>query len=215
MTLEDALRTVPIIAIIRGVRPDEAVEIGEALYESGVRIVEVPLNSPEPFDSISRLAQAFDGRMIVGAGTVLNVAAADQVAHVGGRIVVSPDTRPEVIERALALGLEPMPGFATATEMFRAYDAGARRLKLFPASTYGSAHVKALKAVAPADAVLLAVGGAGPSNMAEWWAAGARGFGLGSELYRPGQNPLEVFERAKLAVTVAAELAAGVDGDRS
>jgi len=203
MTLDDALAETPIVAIIRGVRPEEAVAIGEALYEAGVRVVEAPLNSPEPLDSIRRLAEALGDRMVVGAGTVLRHELVTEVKAAGGRIIVTPNTNPSVIRRAVDEGLEPMPGFGTATEAFEAYDAGARRLKLFPASTYGTGHLKALLAVLPKDASVLAVGGAGPANMAEWRAAGAAGFGLGSELYKPGQSPEETLEKARAAVAAA------------
>ena len=204
--LDDALAECPVVAILRGVRPDEVVAIGEALHAAGVRVIEVPMNSPEPLRSVRALAAALAGRAVVGAGTVLAPGAVDAVAEAGGRILVSPDTRPEVIARALERGLAPLPGFATASEAFRAYDAGARHLKLFPASTYGAGHVAALKAVLPADARLLAVGGVGPAAMADWWAAGVRGFGLGGDLYKPGFTAEEVGARARAAVAAARAL---------
>jgi 2-dehydro-3-deoxyphosphogalactonate aldolase len=206
MTLDDALAELPIVAIIRGVTPDEAVAVGEALVEAGVRVIETPLNSPDPFTSIRRLADALDGRAVVGAGTVLTPEAVERTADAGGRIVVSPDTRPEVIARTVELGLGALPGFGTASEAFRAYDAGARRLKLFPASTFGSGHVSALRAVLPADAVVMAVGGVSPPQMAQWWAAGCRGFGLGGDLYKPGWSPEQVGDRARAAVLAAQAL---------
>ena len=205
MTLEEALAEVPVIAIIRGVKPDEVVAIAEALHAGGVRVVEVPLNSPEPLDSIRRLA-AFEGRLVWGAGTVLSPEAADAVAEAGGRIAVSPNADPAVIRRVLERGMVPLPGFGTASEAFAAYAAGARELKLFPASTYASAHVKALKAVLPRDARVHAVGGVGPAAMREWRDAGADGFGLGSELYKPGWTPDEVHTRALAAVAAARTL---------
>ncbi len=200
MTLDQALDETPIVAIIRGVEPDHAVETADALYRGGIRVVEVPLNSPHPLRSIQAIVHAFADRMIIGAGTVLSPSQVDEVADAGGRIIVSPNTDPAVIHRAIALRLEPMPGFGSVSEAFRACSAGARRLKLFPASTYGPGHLKALLAVLPREVRVYAVGGAGPANMAEWSAAGAAGFGLGSELYRPGQPPDETFEKAKLAV---------------
>jgi 2-dehydro-3-deoxyphosphogalactonate aldolase len=200
MTLEDAMTSIPIVAILRGLKPEEALDHVEALYAAGVRIVEVPLNSPNPIDSIRRIVEAWGHKMVCGAGTVLTTERVGAVGEVGGRIIISPDTRPEVIRTALNQGLCPMPGFATATEAFHAYEAGARYLKLFPAATYGPGHVKALKAVLPADAKILAVGGAGPSNMAEWWDAGCRGFGLGSDLYKAGQPADVTGEKAKAAV---------------
>ena len=208
MTLDDALAETPIVAIIRGVRPEEAAAVGEALHAAGVRVIEAPMNSPEPMRSVRILADALAGRAVVGAGTVLEPEVVDQVADAGGTIVVSPDTRPAVIARTLARGLTPLPGFATASEAFQAYDAGARLLKLFPASTYGPGHAAALRAVLPSDAVLMAVGGVAPAAMAEWWAAGVRGFGLGGDLYKPGFTPDEVFVRAKAAVAAVYRLRA-------
>lgn len=205
MTLEDALTETPIVAILRGVKQDEVEAVAEALHAAGIRVVEVPLNSPEPLDSIRRLAR-FEGRLVWGAGTVLSPDRVDAVAEAGGRIVVSPNTDPAVIRRSLERGMVPLPGFATASEGFAAYAAGARHLKLFPASTYGPAHVKALKAVLPRDARVHAVGGVGPAAMGEWREAGADGFGLGSELYKPGWTPEQVGERARAAVTAAKAL---------
>ena len=206
MTLDEALAECPIVAIVRGIRPDEVLDHVAALFDAGVRGVEVPLNSPDPLESIQRIVETFGDRMIVGAGTVLTADRVDAVAGVGGRIIVSPNTSPEVISRALTLKLDPAPGFATATEAFMAYEAGARHLKLFPAATYGPAHLKQLKAVLPADAVVWAVGGVGPNNMAEWWAAGARTFGIGGELYRPGQSPAETAVKAAPIVAAARRL---------
>lgn len=203
MTAEEALAETPIVAILRGVRPVEAAAHAEALAAEGVRIVEVPLNSPDPIDSIRVLTDAFGDDLVCGGGTILSVAALEQVAAAGGRVAVSPNTDPAVIARAVELGLDPMPGFGSATEAFLAYGSGARRLKLFPASTYGAAHVKALKAVLPADASILAVGGVGPSVMSEWRAAGASAFGLGSELYKPGQSPADTRVKARAAVAAA------------
>ena len=203
MTLDDALRECPIIAIVRGIRPDEAVAHADALFRAGVRVVEAPLNSPDPLQSIRLIAEAYAGRMVVGAGTVLSPDKVDAVAEAGGRIIVSPNTEPAVIRRAVELGLPAFPGFGTVSEAFTAYGAGARHLKLFPASSYGPGHVKALLAVLPKDAKVYAVGGAGPANMAEWTAAGVAGFGLGSELYKPGQSPDETFEKATIAVAAA------------
>lgn len=206
MTLEQAMEEMPVVAIIRGVSPDEVLGVAEALHQAGIRIVEIPLNSPEPLESLRRLVDSWGDRLICGSGTVLNIEAAREVAAAGARIMVSPDTRPDVIAAGVELGMTPMPGFATASEMFLAYQAGARLLKLFPAATYGPGHVKALKAVAPPDATILAVGGTGPSNMAEWWEAGARGFGMGSELYKPGMKPQQTLEKAKAVVEAARRL---------
>ena len=200
LTLDDALAECPVVAIVRGVRPDEILAHAEALYAAGVRGVEVPLNSPQPLDSIRSLAQAYGDRMVVGAGTVLTAGGVQDVAGVGGRIIVSPNTSTEVIRAAVDLKLDPAPGFSTPTEAFLAIDAGAKHLKLFPAVTYGPAHVKQIKAVLPPEAVVWAVGGVGPAQMAEWWAAGCRAFGLGGELYRAGQTPAETAEKAKRVV---------------
>lgn len=202
MTIDEALDALPLIAIVRGVTPDEAVAVGEALYAGGVRAMEVPLNSPDPLESISRLVRRFGKTMAVGAGTVLTVDQAESLHAIGGGFVVSPNADVAVIARTLALGLESLPGVATATEAFSAVAAGARFLKLFPASTYGPGHLRALKAVLPVAVKVLAVGGVGPTQMADWRAAGAAGFGLGSELYTPGLSPDRV--AARLADCAAA-----------
>lgn len=206
MTLDEALAQCPVVAIVRGITPDEAVDHAQALYEAGVLGVEVPLNSPDPLESIRQIAEAFGDRMAVGAGTVLTAERVEAVAKVGGRIIVSPNTSVEVIRRAVALKLDPAPGFATATEAFQALGAGARHLKLFPAATYGPGHLKQLKAVLPPEAVVWAVGGVGPDSLADWWAAGARAFGLGGELYRPGQSVAETAQQARRVVAAARAL---------
>lgn len=203
MRLEQALAECPVVAIVRGVRPDEVVAHAEALYAAGVRGVEVPLNSPDPFESIRRLSASVQGRMAFGAGTVLRPQDVNAVQDAGGTIIVSPNTQVSVIRRALELGLDPAPGFATATEAFTAYEAGARHLKLFPAATYGLVHLRQLGAVLPADAVVWAVGGVGPDSMADWWAAGARAFGLGGELYKAGQSVEETAAKAEKVVAAA------------
>lgn len=206
LSLEDALAECPVVAIVRGVRPDEILAHAEALYDAGVRGVEVPLNSPDPIESVRRLAEVWGQRMVVGAGTVLTAAGVDDVAAVGGRIIVSPNTSAEVIARAVELKLDPAPGFSTPTEAFAAIAAGARHLKLFPAVSFGPAHVKQIKAVLPSEVMVWAVGGVGPAQMAEWWSAGARAFGLGGELYRAGQSPQETAEKARRVVAAAREL---------
>ncbi len=200
MTLEQALGQCPLIAILRGVEPGEIVAIGEALHAAGIRAMEIPLNSPRPLDSIARAAGLLAGRIAVGAGTVLTHEEVDAVSAAGGVFIVSPNVDPAVIARAIQLGLTPLPGFATATEAFAAIAAGARTLKLFPAATYGPSHLKALSAVLPGDVRIFPVGGVGPAQMADWRAAGAAGFGLGSELYRPGQTAAETFEKANFCV---------------
>jgi 2-dehydro-3-deoxyphosphogalactonate aldolase len=206
MRLDDALAHCPVVAILRGVRPTEALEHVQALHAAGILGVEIPLNSPDPLESIAAVARTFGGRMAIGAGTVLTSEAADQVATAGGTFIVSPNTAPAVIRRAVELGMDAAPGFATATEAFTALGAGARHLKLFPASTYGSGHLKQLRAVLPAETIVWAVGGVGAQDMAEWWGAGAKGFGIGGELYRPGQSADETRAKSALIAAAAAEL---------
>jgi 2-dehydro-3-deoxyphosphogalactonate aldolase len=196
MTLDEALNACGIIAILRGVTPDEAVEVSTALYEAGVRVVEVPLNSPEPFVSIERLSKAFAGRMIVGAGTVLSVQDVNLLKAAGGALCVSPDCNEEVIGRAIEAGLKPVPGVFTPTEAFSAIRAGAIHLKLFPAEAASPTVIKAWKAVLPKHIKIYAVGGVTPDNMGDWLAAGASGFGIGSSLYKPGMTNIAVKEAA-------------------
>ena len=205
MDLKAALGHVPIIAILRGVTPDEVEAVAEALISAGVRVIEVPMNSPDPLESIRRLAR-FADRVVHGAGTVLSAEVVDQVADAGGRIVVAPNTDVAVIQRSLERDLVPMPGFGTATEAFEAYAVGARYLKLYPASTYGVAHVRAMLDVLPKDVVVQPVGGVKPEQMADWWAAGARGFGMGGDLFKPGFTPDEVHARAVAAVDAVRRL---------
>jgi 2-dehydro-3-deoxyphosphogalactonate aldolase len=204
-SIADVLAEVPLVAIIRGVRPEEVEAVAEALIKAGVRAIEVPMNSPAPLDSIARLAR-FGDRIAYGAGTVLRPDVVAQVQAAGGQLIVAPNTDAAVIGEAVGRGLTPMPGFGTASEAFNAYGAGARHLKLFPASTYGAGHVKALLDVLPKDAVVMPVGGVKPDQFAEWWAAGARGFGLGGDLYKPGFTPREVGARAAAAVAAVKDL---------
>jgi 2-dehydro-3-deoxyphosphogalactonate aldolase len=200
MQLNEALHACGIIAILRGVTPGEVVAVGEALYATGVRIVEVPLNSPDPFDSIAKLAQAFKGRMVVGAGTVLSIQDVNMLKQSGGSISVSPDCNPETIARAIAVGLDPLPGVFTPTEAFTAIRAGSQHLKLFPAEVASPSTVKAWRAVLPRHIQVHAVGGVTPSNMAEWLACGVSGFGIGSSLYKPGMSINAVAESAATLV---------------
>ena len=206
MNLSQALGVCPIVAILRGIQPDEAAAHAEALFEAGVRAIEVPLNSPDPLVSIARMAAALGSLAVCGAGTVLAPGQVDAVAQAGGQFIVSPDCDAGVIQRTVELGLGSLPGFATATEAFAAVAAGARHLKLFPASTYGPGHLRQLRAVLPDDVAMLAVGGVDLDDMREWWRAGAEGFGLGSSLYRPGQTPQETAEKAARAVAAARRL---------
>lgn len=199
LNFADAFAELPLVAILRGLRPEEAVDVASILLDEGIRIVEVPLNSPDPFVSIARL-QALNEGVVSGAGTVLTVAQVDATVAAHGTIIVSPNTDPAVIRHAIGCGAVALPGVASATEAFIALNAGAKMLKLFPAATYGPAHLQALAAVLPGDIVVVPVGGVGPAEMAQWWAAGARGFGLGSHVFRPGMTPAQVRERAATAV---------------
>ncbi|MBO9499181.1 MAG: 2-dehydro-3-deoxy-6-phosphogalactonate aldolase [Novosphingobium sp.] len=187
----------PLIAILRGVKPDEVEAIGDALVDAGFGLIEVPLNSPEPFESIGLLAKRFEGRAVIGAGTVMRVADVAGVHAVGGRMIISPNANPAVIAASAAAGLVSLPGVATPTEAFAALDAGATALKLFPAEGSSPAVLKAMRAVLPRDLRLLPVGGVSPDNMAPWLAAGAAGFGLGSALYKPGMGADEVGANAR------------------
>lgn len=190
----------PLVAIVRGVTPDEAEAIGDAIFESGMRIIEVPLNSPEPLKSIERLARKFGETMLVGAGTVLHPDEVKQVGDAGGRILVSPDTNIEVIAATAAAGLVSSPGYFTPSEAFAAIRAGATALKLFPAEGASPALLKAQLAVLPKDIPVLAVGGIKPDNMRPWLDAGATGFGLGGGLYKPGQSGAETLQKARAYV---------------
>ncbi len=190
----------PLVAIIRGVTPDEAGAIGQAIYDAGIRIIEVPLNSPDPFQSISKLAERFGERALIGAGTVLEPEQVQEVREAGGRLIVSPNTDIRVIEASVAAGLVSAPGYYTPSEAFQGLRAGAHALKLFPAEAASPGVVKAQRAVLPRDVPLLVVGGVRPDNMRAYLDAGASGFGLGSGLYKPGQTPYEVAAQASAYV---------------
>jgi 2-dehydro-3-deoxyphosphogalactonate aldolase len=198
--LAQTLAQLPLIAILRGLTPAEALAIGQALVNSGFAIIEVPLNSPEPFKSITALSQQFP-QTLIGAGTVLNAQQVKDVHAAGGRLVVAPNFNPAVVAQALALNMVVLPGVATPTEAFAALDAGAHGLKLFPAEMISPATVKALRAVLPRAAALMPVGGITPDNMAVYRAAGATGFGLGSALYAPGRSAEQVRLAAQNFVT--------------
>lgn len=186
----------PLVAILRGIRPDEAVAIGEALRRSGFRILEVPLNSPQPLDSIRTLAHTFGNEALVGAGTVMTADDVAAVAAAGGRLIVMPHADASVIRAAKDAGLACIPGVATPTEAFAALAAGADALKVFPAEQVTPAGLKAWRAVLPRRVAVLPVGGIVPATMAAWRAAGADGFGIGSALYSPGIDAGEVARRA-------------------
>jgi 2-dehydro-3-deoxyphosphogalactonate aldolase len=202
MTIDDILSdgAPPVVAILRGVRPHEVVSIGEALVAAGIRLIEVPLNSPDPIEGIRRLVDAMGTRALCGAGTVLAPEMVDAVASVGGKLLVTPNVNPAVIARGVELGMEPMPGFATPTEAFTAVAAGARRLKLFPATGFGTSYLKAIREVLPAGVKAWAVGGTGAANIGEWLAAGCEGIGVGGALYKAGDDAATVGARAKALV---------------
>jgi len=193
----------PLIAILRGVRPDEVEEIGEALHAAGIAIVEVPMNSPEPIESIRRLVQRFGTRMLIGAGTVTTVAQVGEVDAFGGRLIVTPHADAEVVRAAKEHGLFACPGFLSPTEAFAALHAGADGIKLFPAEASSPAVLKSLRAVLPAGTLVLPVGGIDAGNMQPWREAGAAGFGIGSAIYRAGDS-------ADIVAAKAAALVAGI-----
>lgn len=190
----------PLVAIIRGVIPVEAEAIAGALYDGGIRIIEVPLNSPEPLESIRIIAEKFGGRALVGGGTVLDPSRVDEVARAGGRLIVSPNTNRAVIEATVAAGMVSSPGYFTPSEAFEAIDAGAHSIKLFPAEAASPAVVKSQKAVLPKDIPLIVVGGVTPQSVQGWMEAGADGFGLGGGLYKPGQDARTTLEKAQAYV---------------
>jgi 2-dehydro-3-deoxyphosphogalactonate aldolase len=187
----------PLVAIIRGVTPGEAVDVAGALYEGGIRIIEVPLNSPEPLKSIRRIADALGDQALIGAGTVLQPEQVGEVRESGGRIIVSPSMNLAVIRATVEAEMVSSPGIFTPSEAFAALDAGAHTLKLFPAEAASPRVVKSMRAVLPKDVPFLVVGGVTPESVAGWLDAGADGFGLGGGLYRPGQSPDETREKAR------------------
>ncbi len=200
MSFWSEIEALPLVAILRGLKPDEAEGVAAVLIEAGFRCLEVPLNSPQPFDSIARIIRRFGDQALIGAGTVTTEAEVARLKDIGARVIVSPHTDPAVIRAAKAGGLYALPGFFTATEAFAALQAGADGLKLFPAEAASPQMVKALKAILPPGAPLFAVGGVTPEGLGPWLAAGAQGFGLGSALYKPGMAPAIVGQNARAFV---------------
>ena len=190
----------PIIAILRGVQPAEAVAISGVILAAGIDKIEVPLNSPSPLESISAIAEAYGNRALIGAGTVLTAVQVQQVKAAGGQLVVSPNCDPAVIAATIAAGMQSWPGIFTTSEAFTALQAGATGLKLFPSDVAGPKGLKAMRAILPVGTQVYAVGGAGTENFAEWVAASADGFGLGSAIYKPGDTPETVATKAQAIV---------------
>ena len=201
MTFADAMSECGLIAILRGITTAEVEAVGQALVEAGIRVAEIPLNSPDPFASIEKMAKVFKSRLVVGAGTVLSVQDVNLLKAHGGQISVSPDCNEAVIARAKELGLEPVPGVFTPTEAFAAIRAGATHLKLFPAEAASPLTVKAWRAVLPKHVRVYAVGGVTPANMQGWVGAGVAGFGIGSNIYKQGATAAEVAKSAKEFIT--------------
>jgi 2-dehydro-3-deoxyphosphogalactonate aldolase len=206
--LDTAFATLPLVAILRGLTPTEAEETAQALYERGFRLIEVPLNSPQPFDSIASIRKLLPADALVGAGTVMTVEQVSRLSDLGAELVVMPHADTEIIRAAKARGMVSLPGITTPTEAFFALKAGADALKLFPAELIGPKIVKAMRAVLPPDVRLLPVGGISPDTMTDYHDAGVAGFGLGSALYTPGMTVAEVAERADRFVTAWSRLRA-------
>ena len=207
MDVREHLSACPLVAILRGIRPDEVEAVGDALVAAGLRIIEVPLNSPEPFDSIARLARRFGDRALIGAGTVMRPADVDRVADAGGRLIVTPHADPALIRAAKVHGMVAMPGFFTPAEAFALLDTGADALKLFPAEGGNPAMLRALRAVLPPGTMVLPVGGMDAGTMGAWRDAGAAGFGIGSAIYRPGDTAAVVAGKAMTLLAAVSKAA--------
>lgn len=199
-TLNACLEKMPLIAILRGISPAEAIPVTEILFAEGFTIVEVPMNSPQPLDSIGAIAKAYGGRMLVGAGTVMSAEVVKAVAGVGGRLIVSPHFDPEVVKAAKAAGLYCTPGVQTPSEAFAALKCGADGLKIFPAEACPPVVIKAIRAVLPKDVKVVPVGGISEKNMADYWKVNANGFGIGSNLYKSGKSLDDIRAAAKALV---------------
>nr|WP_325264264.1 2-dehydro-3-deoxy-6-phosphogalactonate aldolase [uncultured Rhizobium sp.] len=200
MTFQDALQACNLVAILRGITPDDAEPIGEALIEAGWRIIEVPLNSPEPLKSIEKLQKRFGDQALIGAGTVLTTAQVADVASTGATVIISPNANLSVIEASVSRGMISLPGVATPSEAFAAIGAGATGIKAFPAEAIPPMVIKAWRAVLPKDMPVLAVGGITPDNMKSFIDAGTNGFGIGGSLYKPGDDVASVAAKAKLFI---------------
>ncbi|GAC06897.1 2-dehydro-3-deoxy-6-phosphogalactonate aldolase [Paraglaciecola chathamensis] len=213
MTLNAAMNALPLVAILRGITPDEVVAVAKALQNEGFKIIEVPLNSPQPLKSIKRLVDAFGEELIIGAGTVLSCAQVDEVRAVGGRIIISPNVNLDVIRHSKAKGLYSVPGFYTVSEAFSAIDAGADAIKLFPADTIGANGLKGMMAVLPKNVPVLPVGGVSSDTMSRFVEVGAGGFGLGSGLYTAGMTVEQVTENARNYVSACRAAVDSASGD--
>ncbi len=200
VNVEQLWQDMPIVAILRGVRPDEAIEVGRVLLEAGIKFIEVPLNSPDPYDSIRLLSEDLEGECLCGAGTVLTPEQVDMVYAAGGRLIVSPNTNSAVIGRTIEKNMVSMPGCYTPTEAFDAVAAGASFLKLFPADSAGIDHLKAIKTVLPKNIRVVATGGVDATNMAEWFSAGVSGLGVGGSLYKPDVSLFDLRSKAEALV---------------
>jgi 2-dehydro-3-deoxyphosphogalactonate aldolase len=198
MDLSMWLQGCPLVAILRGVQTAEAESICSALEQAGIGIVEVPLNSPKPFETISILSRSFGSRMLIGAGTLTMPSQVTEVADAGGRLIVTPHADTAIVRAAKAAGLIAVPGFFNPTEAFALLQAGADAIKLFPGEVLGPPMLKALRAVLPKDAIVIPVGGVGPEQIAPWMAAGAGGFGIGSAIYKPGDDARAVAAKARV-----------------
>ncbi|MBV8769759.1 MAG: 2-dehydro-3-deoxy-6-phosphogalactonate aldolase [Hyphomicrobiales bacterium] len=210
MEFDEAFEELPLIAILRGLRPEEAVDIATALFNAGLRILEVPLNSPSPLASIERIAAQFDEKMLIGAGTVLDAKAVAEVADAGARLIVSPNFETTVVRATKERGLVSIPGIATPSEAFAALGAGADALKLFPAEMIAPNVVRSIRAVLPKEARLIPVGGIAPETMPAYREAGADGFGIGSALFKPGMSLKEVAAAAAKFVELMRKVRARV-----